>query len=80
MKKIKSLLAKIKAKATLATYQKPFFVTILTLLIINLFVLIMASFAGLILDNYTSYDNFKGNFFSAFGSALTWILPSYPSP
>ena len=74
MKKLKSLLAKIKAKATLTTYQKPFFVTILTLLIINLFVLIIASFAGLILDNYTSYDNFKGNFFSAFGSALTWMI------
>ena len=74
MKKIKSLLIKIKAKATLTTYQKPFFVTIMTLLLINLVVLIVASILGLILDNYTSYDNFSGNFFSAFGSALTWMI------
>ena len=74
MKKIKSLLLKIKAKATLTTYQKPFFVTILTLLIINLLVLIASSILGLILDNYTSFDNFSGNFFSAFGSALTWMI------
>ena len=74
MKRLKSLLAKIKAKATLTTYQKPFFVTILTLLIINLFVLVLASLAALILDQYTSYDNFSGNFFSAFGSALTWMI------
>ena len=74
MKKIKSLLAKIKAKATLTTYQKPFFVTILTLLLINLFVLIVAAILGLILDNYTEFDNFSGNFFSAFGSALTWMI------
>ena len=74
MKKIKSILLKIKAKATLTTYQKPFFVTILTLLIINLLVLIVASILGLILDNYTAFDNFGGNFFSAFGSALTWMI------
>lgn len=74
MKKIKSILAKIKAKATLTTYQKPFFVTIMTLLLVNLFVLIAASVLGIILDNYTAYDNFKGNFFSAFGSALTWMI------
>ncbi|MBO4667894.1 MAG: hypothetical protein J5666_07220 [Bacilli bacterium] len=74
MKKIKSILAKIKAKATLTTYQKPFFVTILTLLLINLLVLIMAGVLGLILDNYTEYNNFNGNFFSAFGSALTWMI------
>ena len=74
MKKIKSLLIKIKAKATLTTYQKPFFVTIMTLLLINLVVLIVASILGLILDNYTSFDNFSGNFFSAFGSALTWMI------
>ena len=74
MKKIKSILAKIKAKATLTTYQKPFFVTIITLLIVNLFVLIIASALALVLDNYTAYNNFSGNFFSAFGTALTWMI------
>ena len=74
MKKLKSLLAKIKAKATLTTYQKPFFVTIMTLLLINLFVLVIASVLGLILDKYTEFNNFNGNFFSAFGTTLTWMI------
>ena len=70
MKKLKSLLIKIKAKATLATYQKPLFVTILTLLFINLLVLVISSIIAVSLDG----EFFNHNFFSAFATSCKWML------
>ena len=70
MKKIKSLLIKIKAKATLATYQKPLLVTIFMLLSINLLVLVISSIIALRMDP----EFFGGNFFSAFVTSCKWML------
>ena len=70
MKKIKSLLIKIKAKATLATYQRPLLVTILSLLFINLIVLVVASIIALRLEP----EFFNNNFFSAFATSCKWML------
>ena len=70
MKKIKSLLIKIKAKATLATYQRPLLVTIFMLLTINLFVLIISAIIALRMDP----EFFNGNFFSAFVTSCKWML------
>ncbi len=70
MKKIKALLRKIKAKATLSTYQKPLLVTILSLLFINLIVLVVSSIVALFIDG----DYFNNNFFSAFANSCKWML------
>ena len=70
MKKIKSLLIKIKSKATIATYRKPLFMTIVTLLFINLIVLIISSIIALQIDP-GFYNN---NFFSAFATSCKWML------
>ena len=70
MKKIKSIFLKMKAKRTLKTYQRPLYMTIMTLLGINLVVLILASFMGLIIDA----DYFEHNFFNAFAHALSCMI------
>ena len=70
MKKIKSIFLKMKAKRTLKTYQKPLYVTIMTLLLINLVVLVIASIMGIIIDP----EYFDYNFFHAFAHALSCMI------
>ena len=72
MKKIKSIFLKMKAKGTLQTYQKPLLVTIIKLLLINVFLLIIAAIIGLSLDKEGKY--FDHNFFKAFVSAVKWMV------
>ena len=74
MKKLKSLFLKIKSKQTIKTYQKPLMVTIVTLLIINLFVIIIASVIGVIIDpGYFNNNVFNSlaHFFSCMLTANT---------
>lgn len=70
MKKLKSIFLKIKAKKTLKTYQKPLAMTIITLLLINLVVLVIASIMGLLIDP----EYFENNFFKAFAHALSCMI------
>ena len=71
MKKIKSILIKIKAKATLKTYQKPLLVTIISLLIINLIILLIGSIVMLNVDD-SGY--FEGKFISAFATCMKCMI------
>ena len=70
MKKIKSIFIKMKSKLTLKTYQKPLYITIISLLLINLVVLIIGSIVGLIIDP----EYFNYNFFKAFTHALSCMI------
>ena len=70
MKKLKSLFLKMKSKLTLKTYQKPLYITIITLLLINLVVLIIGSIIGLIIDP----EYFNYNIFKAFTHALSCMI------
>ncbi len=75
MKFFKSLFLKIKAKKTLKTYQNPLMITIITLLVINLFVLLIGSLIGLLLDNnYYDGEFFNGNYFEAFVASIKWMI------
>ena len=70
MKKLKSLFLKIKSKKTITTYQKPLLVTILTLMIINLFIIIIASIVGVIVDK----EYFNGSVFQALAHFFSCML------
>ena len=70
MKKLKSLFLKIKSKRTIKTYQKPLLFTIITLLLINLFIIVLASILGLVIDN----EYFKGNIFTALAHFFSCML------
>lgn len=75
MKFLKSLFLKIKAKRTLKTYQSPLIVTIITLLIINFMILMIAAFIGYIIDS-KYYDNefFDGKYLEAFITSIKWMI------
>ena len=75
MKFLKSLFLKLKAKKTLRTYQQPLFVTLLTLLFINLVVLAIGAGIALLIDNHY-YENtfFELNFLSAFITNVKWMI------
>ena len=70
MKKIKSFFLKLKSKRTIKTYQKPLLITITTLLIINLFIIIIASIAGVIIDP----GYFNNNVFNALAHFFSCML------
>ncbi|MCR5742009.1 MAG: hypothetical protein K6G38_06095 [Gammaproteobacteria bacterium] len=70
MKKLKSLFLKIKSKRTIKTYQKPLLFTILSLLLLNVIVLVIASILGVIIDP----EYFNHNFFKAFAHALSCMV------
>lgn len=70
MKKLKSLLLKIKAKRTIKTYQKPLLITIVDFLIISLLVIVIASILGMSIDA----DYFHNNFFKAVAHFLSCML------
>ena len=70
MKKIKSFFLKLKSKRTIKTYQKPLLITITTLLIINLFIIIIASIVGVIIDP----GYFNNNVFNALAHFFSCML------
>ena len=72
MKKIKSLITKIRTKVTLKTYQKPLLTTIVTLLLINIAVLLIAALIAVTIDSGGS--QFGGNYLSALGESFKWML------
>ena len=75
MKRLKSLLLKLKAKKTLKTYQKPLLVTIITLLVINFIILLVGSIIAYIIDN-NLYDKelFNGKYLEAFVTSIKWMI------
>ena len=75
MKRLKSLLLKLKAKKTLKTYQKPLLVTIITLLVINFIILFVGSIIAYIIDN-NLYDKelFNGKYLEAFVTSIKWMI------
>ena len=70
MKKLKSLFLKIKSKKTITTYQKPLLVTIITLMIINLFILLIASIVGVAVDS----EYFNGSVFQSLAHFFSCML------
>ncbi len=72
MKKIRSLISKIKAKATVQTYRQPLLATIVALLLVNLAVLVTASVIALVIDGDGSH--FNGSFIEAFAASLSWMI------
>lgn len=70
MKKLKSFFLKIKSKKTIKTYQQPLLITIMTFLLINLFIIIIASFIGLAIDN----EYFNNNIFQALAHFFSCML------
>ena len=70
MKKLKSLFLKIKSKRTIKTYQKPLLITITTLLLINLFIIVIASIVGVIIDPVY----FENNVFIALAHFFSCML------
>ena len=70
MKKLKSLFLKIKAKKTITTYQKPLLVTIITLMIINLLIILLASIIGVIVDK----EYFSGSVFQSLAHFFSCML------
>lgn len=74
MKKIKSLITKIKSGLTLKTYQKPLMVTISMLLALNVIVVVGGAIVGLLIDNDAGGKYFSGSFIKALSSALMWMI------
>lgn len=75
MKRIKSLLLKLKAKKAIKTYQSPLLVTIITLLIINFIILFIGSLIAFILDNNLyNQENFNGAYLEAFVTSVKWMI------
>lgn len=70
MEKLKSIFLKIKSKRTIKTYQQPLLMTIITLLIINLFIIIIASIVGVAIDP----DYFNNSFFSSLAHFFSCML------
>ena len=72
MKKIKSIITKMRTRATIRTYQKPLLTTIVTLLLINFAVLFIA--AGIAVSVDTGGSQFGGNYLRALGESFKWML------
>jgi len=70
MKKLKSLLIKIKSKVTVKSYQKPLVFTILTLLLLNAIVVLIGS----IIAYNINPDIFNNEWRNALGSAFKWMI------
>ena len=70
MKKLKSLFLKIKSKKTIKTYQQPLLITILTFLLINLIIIVIASIIGLVIDG----EYFENSLFKSFIHFLSCML------
>ena len=75
MKYLKSLFLKLKAKKTLKTYQQPLLVTIITLVVINFFILVIASIIALLIDNNLyNKEIFNGRYMEAFVTSVKWMI------
>ena len=72
MKKLKSIFLKMKSKRTLKTYQNPLIITIITLVIINILLLFVASGIALALDTDGHYYN--GSFIKALITSIKWMI------
>ena len=72
MKKIKSFISKLRSKATIKTYQRPLFITLATMLIINFLLVFIAAGIALVLDEDGA--QFSGSYFKALGEAFKWML------
>ena len=75
MKRLKSLFLKLKAKRVLKTYQRPLLVTTITLLVINLIILVVASIIAYVLDNKLyNQEVFNGKYLEALVTSFKWMI------